>query len=120
MLVSVIIPVYNSAKYLCETLDSVLASGYRNIEVICVNDGSTDDSLSLLNSYVERDSRVKVYSQTNAGACVARNYAISHASGELILPIDSDDRISPTYISNAVNVSYFPFVYSSITCFQKF
>ena len=104
MLVSVIIPVYNSAKYLCETLDSVLASGYRNIEVICVNDGSTDDSLSLLNSYVERDSRVKVYSQVNAGACVARNYAISHASGELILPIDSDDRISPTYISNAVNV----------------
>ncbi len=102
MLVSVIIPVYNSAQYISEALDSVLASDYRNIEVICVNDGSTDESLSLLNSYAERDSRVKVYSQANAGACVARNYAISLASGEYILPVDSDNRISTTFISRAL------------------
>lgn len=102
MLVSVIIPVYNSAQYISEALDSVLASDYRNIEVICVNDGSTDASLSILEHYAARDSRVKVYSQINAGACVARNYAISLALGEYILPVDSDNRISTTFISRAL------------------
>lgn len=102
MLVSVIIPVYNSEKYLVEALDSVLASDYANIEVICVNDGSTDSSLQILQQYTLSDSRVKVYSQKNSGACVARNYAISLAQGEFILPVDSDNKITPTFISRAV------------------
>lgn len=104
MLVSVIVPVYNSEKYLSEALDSILASEHRNIEVICVNDGSSDASLSILRRYAEQDKRVKVYSQLNSGVCAARNYAISLASGEFILPVDSDNRITPTFISRALSL----------------
>lgn len=104
MLVSVVVPVYNSEKYIVEALDSILASDYADIEVVCVDDGSKDDSLQILREYELRDSRVRVYSQQNAGACVARNYAISMARGELILPVDSDNKITSTFISRAVAV----------------
>ena len=104
MLVSVIIPIYNSEKYLSETLTSILSSDYDDFEVICVDDGSKDASIAIAKEYASKDNRVKVYSQANAGACVARNHAISLASGEFILPIDSDDKISSTYISNAVKI----------------
>ena len=104
MLVSVVIPIYNSERYLAETLSSILASDYANFEVICMDDGSKDASISIAQEYASNDKRVKVYSQPNGGACLARNHAISLASGDLILPIDSDDKISPTYISNAAKV----------------
>lgn len=104
MLVSVIVPVYNSEQYIAEALDSVLASDYSDIEVICIDDGSSDSSLQILQEYALRDNRVRVYSQKNAGACVARNYAISLATGEFILPVDSDNKITSTFISRAVAV----------------
>ncbi|RHE93020.1 glycosyltransferase [Bacteroides intestinalis] len=101
-LVSVIIPIYNMAKFLCETLDSVLASDYPNFEVILMDDGSTDNSLDIAKEYAEKDSRVCTYTQSNSGPCVARNNAISLSHGEYILPVDADNRISPTFISHAV------------------
>lgn len=104
MLVSVVVPVYNSEKYIVEALDSILASDYANIEVVCVDDGSKDSSLEILKDYASKDNRVRVYSQSNAGACAARNYAISLSRGELILPVDSDNKITSTFISRAVNV----------------
>lgn len=104
MRVSVIVPVYNSEKYIAEALDSILASDYADIEVVCVDDGSKDASLQILNEYALRDSRVRVYSQQNAGACAARNYAISLAKGEFILPVDSDNKITSTFISRAMAV----------------
>ena len=104
MRVSVIVPVYNSEKYIVEALDSILASDYADIEVVCVDDGSKDASLQILNEYALRDSRVRVYSQQNAGACAARNYAISLAKGEFILPVDSDNKITSTFISRAMAV----------------
>ena len=104
MLVSVVVPVYNSEKYIVEALDSILASDYANIEVVCVDDGSKDSSLEILKNYASKDKRVRVYSQSNAGACAARNYAISLSRGELILPVDSDNKITSTFISRAVNV----------------
>lgn len=104
MRVSVIVPVYNSEKYIAEALDSILASDYVDIEVICVDDGSKDASLQILNEYALRDSRVRVYSQQNAGACAARNYAILLAKGEFILPVDSDNKITSTFISRAMAV----------------
>lgn len=104
MLVSVVVPVYNSEKYIVEALDSILASDYANIEVVCVDDGSKDSSLEILKNYASKDNRVRVYSQSNAGACAARNYAISLSRGELILPVDSDNKITSTFISRAVNV----------------
>ena len=104
MLVSVIVPVYNSEKYIAEALDSILASDYVDIEVVCIDDGSKDSSLQILREYELRDRRVRVYSQQNAGACVARNYAITLAKGEFILPVDSDNKITSTFISRAVAV----------------
>ena len=89
--VSVIIPVYNTEKYLEECLESVVAQSLRDIEVICVNDGSTDGSLNILNRYAEKDSRVKVYSQENQGLSVTRNNGAKKAVGEYIYFFDSDD-----------------------------
>lgn len=103
-LVSVIVPLYNAADYIVETLDSILASQYPNIEVIIVDDGSTDHSLSVAQSYVLSHSQCRLFTQPNSGVSAARNYAISRALGKYILPVDADDKISPTYIAHAVPV----------------
>ena len=89
--VSVIVPVYNMGKYLRECLDSVLAQTLQNMEVLCVNDGSTDDSLSILLEYADRDARVKVVSQENQGVAAARNCALQMARGDYIAFMDPDD-----------------------------
>ena len=92
-LVSVIVPVYNMEQYLGETLDSVLASDYPSFEVVVMDDGSKDASLEIAKEYARKDPRVKVHTQPNAGACAARNHAITLAGGELILPVDADNTI---------------------------
>ena len=92
--VSVIVPVYNTGKYLRECLDSVCGQTLRNIEIICVNDGSTDDSLSILEEYASRDSRMRIISQENRGLSAARNAGLSVARGKYIYFMDSDD-VSP-------------------------
>lgn len=101
-LVSVIIPIYNAEAYLKETLDSVLASNYEALEVVMVDDGSKDGSLTIAKEYAQKDVRCKVLHQDNAGVSVARNRAIREAQGKYILPVDSDDKISATYIRHAV------------------
>ena len=93
--VSVIIPVYNAEKYLSECLDSVLCQTLRDIEVICVDDGSTDGSLSLLREYETRDSRLKTLTQQNEYAGVARNRGLNAASGRYCLFLDADDFFAP-------------------------
>ena len=92
-LISVIIPVYNVARYLGKCVDSVLNQTYTNLEIILVNDGSTDISPELCNEYAALDSRVKVLHQANAGLSAARNKGLSMASGEIIYFLDSDDYI---------------------------
>lgn len=89
---SVIVPVYNQAPYLAECLDSVLAQTLREIEVICVDDGSTDGSERILDDYAKRDPRVKVIHQENAGAGPARNAGLATATGEYIAFMDPDDK----------------------------
>lgn len=74
---SFIVPVYNTANYLGRCLDSILNQTYKNFEVICVDDGSTDDSLSILKIYEQKDSRVKVFSQKNSGVSSARNLGLN-------------------------------------------
>lgn len=103
-LVSVIVPVYNMEQYLGETLDSVLASDYPSFEVVVMDDGSKDASLEIAKEYARKDSRVKVHTQPNAGACAARNHAITLAEGELILPVDADNTITPDFIRKAVEI----------------
>lgn len=93
--VSVVVPVYNVEQYLEECLDSLLNQTLENIEMICVNDGSTDHSLHILEKYAARDDRIKVITQANRGLSGARNTGAKLARGEYIYFIDSDDYIDP-------------------------
>ncbi len=94
-LVSVIISVFNSEDYLEECLDSVIAQDQVPIEIICVNDGSTDRSLEILNGYAQKDSRIRICSQENLGLSAARNAGLTLASGKYTCFIDSDDMYAP-------------------------
>ncbi|PWM73570.1 MAG: hypothetical protein DBX45_05415 [Oscillospiraceae bacterium] len=89
--VSVVIPFFNAEKYICKTLDSVLSQTLRNIEVIAVDDGSTDDSLSVLKRYCDQDDRIALLTQPNSGSGPARNYGMKVAKGKYIAFIDADD-----------------------------
>lgn len=92
-LISVIIPVYNSEKYLKECVDSVLAQTYKNYEILLIDDGSIDNSLSICNEYAKADSHVKVFHKENGGASSARNVGLDQALGKYIFFLDSDDYI---------------------------
>ena len=91
--ISVIVPIYNDDRYLHECLDSIINQTFEDIEIICVNDGSTDESLNILKQYESRDFRVKVISQENKGVGAARNAGIKISSGEYIYFIDADEII---------------------------
>lgn len=93
--VSVIIPVYNVEKYLRECLDSVVNQTLKDIEIICINDGSTDNSLQILEEYTQKDNRIKIIDKKNEGVGKARNDGIKKAQGEFVCFIDPDD-IYPT------------------------
>lgn len=97
-LVSVVVPVYNVEPYVAECLDSVLAQTYRNIEVIVVDDGSTDDSPAICDQFAERDHRFKVVHKANGGLSSARNVGLAESHGEWIAFVDSDDYVSPVFI----------------------
>ena len=94
-LISIVIPIYNVEKYLTECLDSVLAQTLRDIEIICVNDGSVDRSPDIIGAFAERDNRISVFSQTNRGAAAARNVGIEKVRGKYILFVDGDDAVYP-------------------------
>lgn len=80
-LISVIVPVYNTGKYLSQCLDSILTQTFTDFEVICINDGSTDNSDKILADYAKRDKRIHVITQKNSGVVVARNNGIAQARG---------------------------------------
>ncbi|WP_297981997.1 glycosyltransferase [uncultured Methanobrevibacter sp.] len=103
--ISVIIPVFNVEKYLSRCLDSVINQTMEDIEIICINDGSTDNSLDILEHYSTSDSRIKIYSQENKGAGNARNNAIKHVSGEYLFFLDADDFLKPTSLKELYDVA---------------
>lgn len=103
-LISVIVPCYNQGIYLKETIQSALASTYRPLEIIIINDGSTDDSLELARVLETQHPEVRVIDQANGGVTKARNAGIAAAQGEYILPVDGDDLISPTYIEQGLAI----------------
>lgn len=80
-LVSTIVPVYNSAPWLRRCLDSLRCQSYRNLEIVCVNDGSSDNSLEILEEYAQQDSRIRVVSQSNRGLAAARNTGLQYCTG---------------------------------------
>jgi glycosyltransferase involved in cell wall biosynthesis len=96
--VSVIIPVYNLENHLADCLDSILNQSLSDIEVICIDDGSKDDSLSILNKYAEKDFRIRVISQKNKGVSVARNSGLDIAKGKYVSFIDGDDTIDNNFL----------------------
>lgn len=103
-LVSIIIPVYNASPYILETLDSIQQSTYRPIEIIMVDDASTDNSLDIVTTYAKTHDNCTVFAQDNLGVSATRNHAIREAKGKYILPVDADDKIGQTYIGHAVEI----------------
>lgn len=99
-LISVVVPVYNVQNYLVNCIKSILNQTYKNIEIILVDDGSTDDSGSICDSYAKIDNRVKVIHKTNGGLSDARNVGIKNANGMYITFVDSDDYIDKNYIES--------------------
>lgn len=103
-LVSIIVPCYNQAQYMDSTLQSVLEQEYLNWECIIVNDGSPDQTEQIALKWVDKDVRFKYFKKENGGLASARNYGIQKASGEYILPLDSDDLIDRNYIKEASEI----------------
>lgn len=101
--VSIIIPVYNAEKYLRQCLDSVVNQTLKDIEIICVNDGSPDNSLEILQEYAKKDDRIKIINKVNGGVSSARNVGLEVAQGEFIGFVDSDDYIDLNYYENLYN-----------------
>ena len=105
MLVSVIVPVYNCERYISACLDSIINQTLRDIEIVCVNDGSTDSSLDILKSYATSDSRIVVIDQDNMGPGGARNTGLYNSSGKYVIFIDSDDYIDSTMLEKLCTIS---------------
>ena len=115
--VSVIIPAYNVEEYIGECLDSALNSTLKELEIICIDDGSTDSTPEILKEYAERDNRIVVLTKKNGGAASSRNFALPHARGKYIHFLDSDDKIHPRayeYLyceaeNNSLDILYFDY-----------
>ncbi len=99
--VSIVIPVYNMEKYLKECMDSVVNQTMTEIEIICINDGSTDGSLNILKEYAVEDNRIKIIDKKNSGLGPSRNLGLDYVSGECVMFIDSDDRLKPNACEKA-------------------
>lgn len=100
--VSIVMPVYNASRYLPEAVGSVLGQSYRNLELICVDDGSTDGSVDMLREYAAKDERLTVLQQQNQYAGIARNNGMAHATGDYIMFLDSDDVFERNMLSYLV------------------
>lgn len=103
-LVSIVVPIYNRHKYLDTCLKSILNQTYQNLEIILVDDGSTDDSLKICERYASEDSRIKIIRNNHAGVSMARNSGIENASGKYTVFIDSDDTVAKEHCEYAVGV----------------
>lgn len=104
-LISIIVPTYNVEKYIRTCIESILAQTYRNIEVIIVNDGSTDQSLAVISDLICSHNNVKVINQKNQGVSVARNTGIDAATGKYITFVDPDDKIMPDFVSSLYQIA---------------
>lgn len=103
--ISVVIPVYNVEKFLPQCLNSIIHQTYKNLEIILVNDGSTDNSDEICKTFAKRDKRIKIIHQKNAGVSAARNNGLKHATGDYVHFIDSDDYIDLDYYKKMVDAN---------------
>lgn len=102
--ISVVVPVYNGEKYLSQCLDSLILQTYKNIEIICINDGSTDNTSVILNDFAQRDKRIKIINQENKGLSGARNTGIKYITGDYVHFVDADDFVSLCLYEKIVNI----------------
>ena len=102
--VSIITPLYNGERFLSQTIESVLAQTYTDWEMMIINDGSTDNSLAVARSYADKDARIQVYSQPNAGSAAARNNGIRRATGRYIALLDADDLWEPWFLKQQLKL----------------
>lgn len=102
-LISIIVPVYNAQSYLSNCIDSLIGQSYKNLEIIFVNDGSTDNSLNVLKKYKEKDSRILIIDKKNAGVSAARNDGMKVSSGQYVMFVDSDDWIDTVTCEKAIS-----------------
>lgn len=102
--ISVIVPIYNSEKYIQRCLDSILAQKYTDFELLLINDGSTDSSGKICDDYARTDSRIKVFHKENGGVSSARNVGLENIHGEWICFVDSDDWVSENYLYNLISI----------------
>ena len=119
--VTIVVPVYNSARSIQRCLDSLLVQSECSIQVVCVNDGSTDDSLNVLRQIAQADDRVLVIDQENAGVSCARNAGIDVAEGETVFFVDADDYIDAQTVERVLHAMESadaepPFLAASVTC----
>lgn len=103
--ISIIVPVYNVEKYLSKCLNSLINQTLAELEILCVNDGSTDNSAKILADFAKMDSRIKVFFQENSGQSAARNLAIERATGEYLGFVDSDDWVDLDYFEKLYNTA---------------
>ena len=103
--ISVIIPCYNVENYIGECLDSVINQTFEDVEILCINDGSTDNTLNILETYGERDSRIEIFSQKNQGLSASRNLGLEKAKGKYIFFLDSDDYIELNALEELFNLA---------------
>lgn len=102
-LVTIIVPIYNTEDYLERCIRSIVSQTYKDLEIILVDDGSSDSSLSICKEFVSKDNRVKLLSQPNSGASAARNKGLDHAQGDYVMFVDSDDWIDQDMVKTLVN-----------------
>ena len=102
-LISIIVPIYNSGRYLRQCLDSIINQSYKNFEVLLINDGSVDDSATICKEYVEKDSRIRYFEKENGGVSSARNLGLKNAKGNYITFVDSDDWVEENYLEVLYN-----------------
>ena len=103
--VSIIIPVYNCAPYIDRCIRSIMMQTYKDIEIIVINDGSPDNSSSIIEALAAEDTRITLITQENQGVCVARNNGIAAATGDYLLFVDGDDYVDPDYIESLVTAA---------------
>lgn len=118
--ISFIIPIYNVEKYIEKCVDSIIKQTYKNIEIILIDDGSTDNSAVIIDKIAKTDSRIRVFHKTNGGVSSARNYGLKVSEGNYILFIDGDDYIEPEYAEyfyNLINTGDYDIAYNS-KCFD--
>ena len=120
MKVSVIVPVYNAEEFVVECVNSIRNQSIQDMEIICINDGSTDQSAELLTAISKEDERMIIVHQTNQGVSVARNTGLSLAKGEYITFVDADDYIEPTYLASFFEFATADLISSRLSTLQTF